>query len=119
MIYIFLFTIYYLLDKKQLNLVETLARSTTFPLFRSQQWGKNTSTWQKRIRENDAEMLTDNEAGDSTKNSMNKCSLLMRKLREFNEKDAETLTRKEKWMWMSREWCRNTYECERIHKIFL
>ena len=41
-------------------------------------------------------MLTDNEAGDSTKNSMTKCSLLMRKLREFNEKDAETLTRKEK-----------------------
>ena len=68
---------------------------------------ENTFTWQKRIRENDAEMLTHNEAVNSTKNSMKKCSLIMRKLREFNEKDAETLAHNEKPMWMSREWCRN------------
>ena len=37
-------------------------------------------------------MLTDDEAGNSIKNSMKKCLLIMRKLREFNEKDAGMLT---------------------------
>ena len=55
-------------------------------------------------------MLTDDEAGNSIKNLMKKCLLIMRKLREFNEKDAGMLTRKEKRMWMSREWCRNDTE---------
>ena len=47
-------------------------------------------------------MLTQNEAGNSIKNSMKKCSPIMRKLSEFNEKDAETLIHKEKRMGMSR-----------------
>ena len=54
-------------------------------------------------------MLTHNEAVNSTKNSMKKCSLIMRKLREFNEKDAETLAHNEKPMWMMREFTKYSY----------
>ena len=43
-------------------------------------------------------MFTYNEAVNSIKNSMKKYSLIMRKLRKFNEKDAETLAHNEKPM---------------------
>ena len=43
MINIFLFTIYYLLDKKQLNLVKTFARSTSFLLLKVNNEGKTLS----------------------------------------------------------------------------
>ena len=43
MIYTFLFTNYYLLDKKQLKLVETLASCTTFPLYKVNNEGKTLS----------------------------------------------------------------------------
>ena len=73
-----------------------LLEAQHFPCLEVNNEGKTLPHDKRELEKTMQKCLQIMRQGIQQKNSMNKCSLLMRKLREFNEKDAETLTRKEK-----------------------